>query len=299
MKAHHTPSVSIKALKISAVLILLYFIFELTVALMTKSLALLADAAHEFSTFLAIGLSIAAIEWASKRPVRTRTFGYLRIEIIAAFVNGLLLLAMAAFILVKGFNRLLNPIEVPPLPMYIVAIGGIGLEIASLAIMYRGQKESLNIRGSFWHVMNAFLGSLAIIIAATFISIAKIYVADSWAGIVFAFILIWAAYGIIKDSFNILIDATPPDVDLATLEKDLLSIPGVIGAHHFHARSLTSNIKTFSGHLIVKDLKNSERILQEAKKITDEKYKFALSTIQLENEKLAEADLKKIEYQED
>jgi cobalt-zinc-cadmium efflux system protein len=296
MQSHHGISVNLRALKISSVLILLYFIFEITIALLTKSLALFADAAHELSTFLAIGLSVAAIELASRKPEPTKTFGYLRVEIIAAFVNGLLLLGMAAYILVKGFSRLFNPIEIPSLPMYIVAVGGIGLEIVSLAIMYRGQKESLNIRGSFWHVMNAFLGSVAIIIAATFISIGKIYVADSWAGIIFAFILIYAAYGIVRDSFNILIDATPKEIDISAVERDLLSIPGVIDTHHLHARTITSHIKTFTGHLVVEDLKEAERILREAKRITDEKYKFALSTIQIENRELAEADLKEIEY---
>jgi cobalt-zinc-cadmium efflux system protein len=296
MQSHHGISVNLRALKISSVLILLYFIFEITIALLTKSLALFADAAHELSTFLAIGLSVAAIELASKKPEPTKTFGYLRVEIIAAFVNGLLLLGMAVYILVKGFSRLLNPIEIPSLPMYIVAVGGIGLEIVSLTIMYQGQKESLNIRGSFWHVMNAFLGSVAIIIAATFISIGKIYAADSWAGIIFAFILIYAAYGIVRDSFNILIDATPKEIDISAVERDLLNIPDVIDTHHLHARTITSHIKTFTGHLVVKDLKEAERILREAKRITDEKYKFALSTIQIENEELAEADLKEIEY---
>ena len=116
MQSHHSISVNLRALKISSLLILLYFVFEITVALLTKSLALFADAAHELSTFLAIGLSVAAIELASRKPEPTKTFGYLRIEIIAAFVNGLLLLGMAAYILVKGFSRLLNPIEIPSLP---------------------------------------------------------------------------------------------------------------------------------------------------------------------------------------
>lgn len=286
MQSHHSISANLRALQISSVLILSYFVFEITIALLTKSLALFADAAHELSTSLAIGLSVAAIELASRKPEPTKTFGYLRVEIIAAFVNGLLLLGMAAYILVKGFSRLFNPIEIPSLPMYIVAVGGIGLEIVSLAIMYRGQKESLNIRGSFWHVMNAFLGSVAIIIAATFISIGKIYVADSWAGIIFAFILIYAAYGIVRDSFNILIDSTPKEIDISAVERELLSIPGVIDTHHLHARTITSHIKTFTGHLVVKDLKEAERILQEAKRVTDENINLLFPPFRLKTRSL-------------
>lgn len=297
MGGHHGVSTNIKALRISALLILVYFVFEIAVAFWTGSLSLLADAGHEFSTFLAIGVSLLAIKLATQKPTPKKTFGLFRIEILAALFNGALLLIMAGFIIIRGLDRLQNPMEVPALPMFVMAFGGIGLEIASLAIMYKGQKESLNIRGSFWHVMNAFLGSIAVIIAAIFISVWKIYVADAWAGILFAFILIWAAYGIIKDSFAILVDATPKEIDLKQVEKELLAIPGVTHTHHLHARTIASHIKTFNGHLVAKDLKASERILQKAKEILDGKYKFSLSTVQIENQKLSEADIKELEYQ--
>lgn len=298
MNGHHGVTTSTKALKISAVLILIYFVFEITIALTTGSLSLLADAGHELSTFLAISVSLLAIQLATQKPTPKKTFGLLRIEILAALFNGLLLLGMAGFIIIRGIDRLQNPMEVPSLPMFIMAFGGIGLEIASLFIMYKGQKESLNIRGSFWHVMNAFLGSIAVIIAAVFIQFWQIYVADAWAGILFAFILIWAAYGIIKDSFMILLDVVPKDLDLTVVEKDLLGINGVEDVHHFHARTITGHIRTFSGHLVVKEMDNSESILSEAKQILKNKYQFALSTVQIENEKLAEGDLEELEYKQ-
>lgn len=296
MNGHHGVSTNIKALRISAVLILIYFVFEIAVALSSGSLALLADAGHELSTFVAITISLLAMQFASQKPTPKRTFGLLRIEILAALFNGVLLLAMAGFIIIRGIDRLQNPMEVASLPMFIMAFGGIGLEIASLWIMYRGQKESLNIRGSFWHVMNAFLGSLAVIIAAIFIQLWKIYIADAWAGILFAFILIWASYGIIRDSFFILIDAAPKEIDLVSIEKELSKIPGVVGTHHFHVRALVSHIKTFSGHLVVKDMSKGESILKKAKQILDNKYGFSLSTVQIEDEKLSEADIKQLEY---
>ena len=298
MNGHHGVSTNIRALRISAVLILIYFVLEIAIALSTGSLALLADAGHELSTFLAIGVSLAAMQLAIRRPTAQRTFGLLRVEILAALFNGVLLLAMAGFIIFRGIERLQNPMEVPSLPMFIMAVGGIGLEIASLFIMYKGQRESLNIRGSFWHVMNAFLGSIAVIIAATFISLWEIYVADAWAGILFAVILVWAAYGIIRDSFMILVDATPKEIDLAQVERELLAIPGVVHAHHFHARTVTGHIKTFSGHLVVRDFRDAESVLRKGKQILDEKYKFSLSTIQIEDESLAEADARELEYRE-
>lgn len=296
MNGHHGVTTNTKALKISAVLILIYFVFEIAIALTTGSLSLLADAGHELSTFLAISVSLLAMQLASQKPTSKKTFGLLRVEILAALFNGVLLLAMAGFIIIRGIDRLQNPMEVPSLPMFIMAFGGIGLEIASLFIMYKGQKESLNIRGSFWHVMNAFLGSIAVIIAAVFIQFWQIYVADAWAGILFAFILIWAAYGIIKDSFMILIDAVPADIDLSAIEKDLLGIKGVKDIHHLHARTITGHIRTFSGHVVVTDMKQSESILRRAKQILKNKYQFVLSTVQIENEKLAEEDTIELEY---
>jgi cobalt-zinc-cadmium efflux system protein len=298
MNGHHGVSTNIRALRISAALILIYFVFEIAIALSTGSLALLADAGHELSTFLAISVTLIAMQLATRRPTAQKTFGLLRVEILAALFNGVLLLAMGGFIIVRGIESLQNPMEVPSLPMFIMAVGGIGLEIASLSIMYKGQKESLNIRGSFWHVMNAFLGSIAVIIAATFISLWEIYVADAWAGILFAVILTWAAYGIVKDSFMILVDATPREIDLVQVERELLAIPSVVSAHHFHARTIAGHIKTFNGHLVVKDLGDAESVLRKAKQILDEKYKFSLSTIQIENEGLAEADARELEYRE-
>lgn len=296
MNSHHGTATNARTLKISAILILIYFVFEITIALKTGSLALLADAAHELSTVIAISVSLIAMKLATRPPTPRKTFGLLRAETFAALFNGVLLLVMAGFIIIRGIDRLMNPMEVPSLPMFVMAIGGIGLEIATLIIMYKGQKNSLNIRGSFWHVMNAFLGSLAVIVAAIFISVWQIYVADAWAGILFAFILIWAAYGIIKDSFLILVDAAPRDVDLAAVEKELLTIPNVTGAHHLHARVVSGDIKTFSGHLVVEDLSKGPEVLRKAKKILDNKYQFTLSTVQIEDVALSETDPHQLEY---
>lgn len=296
MQGHGVMTKNLKALRVSSILILIYFVFEIVIALTSRSLALLADAGHELSTFVAISISLLAVRLAAKEPTATRTFGFLRVEVLAALFNGFLLLAMAALIIVRGYDRLANPVEVPTLPMYVMAFGGIGLEIASLVIMYRGQKESLNIRGSFWHVMNAFLGSLAVIIAALFISFGRVYVADAWAGIIFAFVLIWAAWGILRDAVNILVDKVPKDIDLARLDDEIMAVPGVVGTHHLHARTITGHISTFSGHVVVEDLSDSATILREVRRVLEEGHKFALTTVQLETRDLVESDAAELEY---
>lgn len=297
MEEHkHVPATSNRNLKISVVLIAIYFVFEITVALITGSLAMFADAAHELSTAIAITMSLIAISYASRPPTARQTYGYLRTEIIAAFLNGLLLFGMSGFILYRGVLRLLSPVEVPSTPMFVVAIGGIWLEIASLIIMYKGQKESLNIRASFWHVINAFLGSIAIIIAAIFIAAARIYIADSIAGIVFAFVLVYGAFGLVRDSLRVLIDSTPSGVDMAAIESDIKSLEGVTDVHHMHAWSIASGLKAFSGHVSIKDFANAPEILQNIKNMIGDKYDFALSTIQLETQGLSESESEKLEY---
>jgi cobalt-zinc-cadmium efflux system protein len=293
----HGSNTNLKALKISAVLIFLYFIAEITVALVTGSLSLLADAAHELSTVVAIGVSLIAIRLTHVKPTAKRTFGLRKAETIAALINGLLLLGMAGFIIFRGIDRLSNPIEMSAAPMFAMAIGGIGLEIASLFIMYKGQKGNLNIRGAFWHVMNAFLGSIAVIIAAIFIQVGQIYEADTWAGLLFAIILIYAAYGIVRDAVRILFDMTPTRTDIIAIEKELRSIKGVSDTHHLHARTVGGGIETFSGHLVTDDATDSGRIMEEAKVILEGKYGFSLSTVQVEESSLNEKDPKEIEFQ--
>lgn len=290
-------STNVKGLKISAVLLFVYFIAEITVALVTGSLSLLADAAHELSTVVAISVSLIAIRLTHAKPSAQRTFGFRRAETFAALINGLLLLVMAGFIIIRGIDRLSNPIEMNAAPMFAMAIGGIGLEIASLFIMYKGQKDNLNIRGAFWHVINAFLGSIAVIIAAVFIQVGEIYEADTWAGLLFAIILIYAAYGIIRDSVRILFDMTPIGKDIVKIEQELRAIKGVTGTHHLHARTVGGGIETFSGHLVTNDIKNADSILKKAKEILETKYGFSLSTIQIEDEILQERDPREIEYQ--
>lgn len=296
MNKHAIHSTNYRALRISAILIFIYFFIEVFVAIKTGSLSLLADAAHEFSTVIAITISLVAVWLADKKATPKRTYGYQRAEILAALINGVLLLGMAIFIIVRGVQRLYTPVEMSSLPMFAMAIGGIGLEIASLIIMYKGQKESLNMKGSYWHIMNAFLGSIAVIIAAIFIAVANYYQADTWAGIIFALILIYAAYGIIKDSLNILLDKAPDKVDVLEIEKELLTIPGVVSVHHLHSRTVSSNITSFSAHMVVGNLANSEQILENAKQILEKQHGFSLTTLQLEDKNTIEADPRRLEY---
>jgi cobalt-zinc-cadmium efflux system protein len=288
-----------RGLRVSAILIFLYFFAEITVALVTGSLSLLADAAHELSTVVAITISLIAMRLAASPPTPRRTFGLLRAEALAALFNGVLLVGMAGFIVVRGISRLADPVEMSAGPMFAMALGGIGLEIASLVLMYRGQKEDLNIRASFWHVMNAFLGSLAVIIAATFIAVADIYEADTWAGLVFAVVLFVAAYGIVRDSLRILVDAAPRGHDVDAIRLSLLAIPGVRSAHHLHARTVTGQITTFGAHLVVDDGVDRQRVLDAAKQTLDRDHGFSLSTIQIETDTTAENDPAALEYQDE
>ena len=131
-----------------------------------------------------------------------------------------------------------------------------------------------------------------------FIAVAEIYEADTWAGMVFAVVLLWAAYGIVRDALRVLVDATPEGTDIEVIRGRLLSISGVQSSHHLHIRTVTGSIKTFSGHLVVTDGADPDAVLQSAKQVLDDEFGLTLSTIQVEHEGLVEGDPPELEYQD-
>lgn len=213
-----------------------------------------------------------------------KTFGSFRAEIIGALLNGFFLLFMAIFILYMGYMRLRNPIKLPIAPMLIAAFGGLVTESISIKLLFSGQKHNINIRGAYWHVMQTFVGSIIIIVAAVVIKFTSFLAIDPILGMLFGLVLFYASWGIIRDSFNILLESVPKDVNIDKIIESLQSIEGVRDIHHIHAWMLTSGKNIFSAHIQIDDIMESEHILKEIHKILKEKYKFYFSTVQLEKE---------------
>jgi cobalt-zinc-cadmium efflux system protein len=160
---------NIRALKITSILTGIYFVIELGIGIYTGSIAVLSDSFHTFSAVGGVLLALAAGRIAMKPADLSKTFGYKRAEVIGALLNGIFLLAMAGVVFYMGFMRLQMPMHLPPVPMLVAAFGGLITEVIAIKLLYSGQKGDLNIKGAFWHVLQTFVGSVIIIIAAVVI----------------------------------------------------------------------------------------------------------------------------------
>ncbi|MFQ5908249.1 MAG: cation diffusion facilitator family transporter [Thermoplasmata archaeon] len=271
-----------RALKIGAWLTGVYFIIELGLAVISGSIAVLSDAFHTFSAVGGVVLALIAGRIAARPADQYRTFGSFRAEILGALFNGVFLLGMAGLVFYMGILRLLNPMPVESTFMIFAAIGGLVTESISLAFLYRGQKENLNVRGAYWHVVQTFVGSILIIVAAVVIAFSGFLQIDPILGIGFGVVLVWASVGIIRESTGLLMDAVPSDVDVLEVRETLDGIPGVTDVHHIHAWALTSGRNLFSAHIRIDETANNEAVLDQARKAVREQFGFYFSTLQVE-----------------
>lgn len=273
-----------RGLKISLWLTGIYFVVELGLGIASGSVAVISDALHTFSAVGGVLLALVAGRIAARPANRYRTFGSIRAEIIGAMLNGLFLLLMAGVVIFVGVRRLLNPAELDSGLMLAAAAGGIVTELISLRALYAGQKDNLNIKGAYWHVIQTFVGSLLIIVVAVVIALTDFVRIDPLLGIGFGLVLIWAGWSIIRAAIRVLMETVPSDVDLPDVVEALTMLAGVDNAHHVHAWALTTGRNLFSAHLVVPNRADHPRVLSEARDLLQRQFGFYFSTLQLETE---------------
>ena len=273
---------NVRALRIAAWLTGIYFIIELGLGIYSGSIAVLSDAFHTFSAVGGVVLAIVAGRIALRPADKDRSYGSFRAEIVGALFNGLFLFLMALFILYMGFMRFFNPVELLIVPMFVAAFGGLVTEVIAMKLLFSGQKGNLNMRGAFWHVVQTFVGSLIIIVAAVVVYFTGFVLIDSILGMLFGLVLFWASYGIIRDALNILLEGVPKDIDLVEVAEAVRGVKGVKGIHHVHAWVLTSGKNIFSAHVLIKDVAKSQEILGKVQKMLKKRFGFYFSTVQLE-----------------
>ena len=273
-----------RALKISLWLTGVYFLIEVGLGIASGSVAVISDALHTFSAVGGVLLALIAGRIAARPASRYRTFGSIRAEIVGAMLNGFFLLLMAAVVIFMGVRRLLNPADLEAGLMIVAAIGGIITELISLRVLYSGQKDNLNMRGAFWHVMQTFVGSLLIIVAALVVAFTDFVEIDPILGILFGLVLVWASWGITRDAIRVLMETVPTDVDLPDVVAALTEVQGVEDAHHVHAWALTTGRNLFSAHLLVTEDADRQAVLAEAQSVLHDQFGFYFSTVQVETE---------------
>ena len=226
---------------------------EVVGASLSGSLALLADAGHMFTDVAGILLALLAITFGARPATPQRTFGYYRLEILAAVVNALLLFAVAGYILVEAWRRWVSPPEVDGGLMLAFAAVGLVANFASLIVLRAGARESLNVRAAYLEVLGDLLGSIAVIVAAGVIALTGWVRADSVASVVVALMILPRTFTLLREGVDVLLEAAPRWVDLAEVRQHILQTPGVVGAHDLHVWTITSGSPVLSAHVVVSD----------------------------------------------
>ena len=286
--AGHMPT-SGRGMTIAAWLTGIYFIIEMAIGVWTGSIAVISDAFHTFSAVGGVLVAIVAARLAHRPADEERSFGWYRAELIGALVNGGFLLAMAVFVIGMGAMRLAEPIDLPPAPMLWAAAGGLVTEVISLSLIWKQSRSDLNVKGALWHIIQTFIGSLLIIVTALVIHFTGFLLIDPLLGMAFGFVLLWASWGILRDSMHLLMEGTPADVDLADITETLKGMENVKDVHHVHAWALTSGRYVFSAHLKAREAADPHLILKEAHRKLKLDYGFFFSTLQVENHCLDES----------
>ena len=257
MAAHHHGHghdhrrASTRALLAVLALTTAYTLVEIVGGLLTESLALLADAGHMLSDNLSIVLALGAI-WLARRPsTPRRSFGYRRAEILAAFVNGLALVLVGVWIVIEAVRRLDDPPDVLGGWMLVVALGGLAVNLAAAWILQRSGRETLNVEAAFRHVLADLLGSVGVIVAALLVLVTGWEAADPVVSLVIAALIVWSAWGVLRDSTSILMEATPSGIDALALERSIAQMPGVTNVHDLHVWTITSGFDALSAHVLV------------------------------------------------
>ncbi len=240
-----------------------FMVVEVVGGILSNSLALLADAGHMFTDVGALTLSLVAMRLAQRPPSPSKTYGYVRLEILAALVNGGILMVLAAFILREAWVRFRAPPEVDAAILLGVASGGFVVTITGALLLRSHAKESLNIRGAYLHILGDLLGSLGAITAGIVILATGWTLADPLISVFIATLILIGAWRLVRESADVLLEAAPRGLDVEDLVEDLRGIEGLEEVHDIHVWTLTSGFVAMSGHGIIDDLSMHRRILDE------------------------------------
>jgi cobalt-zinc-cadmium efflux system protein len=260
------------------------FVLEVAGAVWTGSLALAADAAHLLTDVGGLALALFAIWISARPPTPAKTFGYYRVEILAALVNALVLLVVAVGLLVEAYHRVLAPREVLGGPMVVIAALALGAHMVGAWLLHRAAASSLNVRAVYLEVLSDALTSVGVLLAAGAIALTGWNVLDPLASGAITIFIVPRTWRLLTQAVNILLEGTPAHLELKEIEAAITGVPGVRGVHDLHVWTLTSGREAMSAHVIVEDLRESERLLEELHALLHARFGIDHTTIQLDRE---------------
>jgi cobalt-zinc-cadmium efflux system protein len=270
-----------------ALAITLAFVFvEIAAGLYSNSLALLTDAAHNFTDALALALSWWALRLTSQPANPKRTYGYHRAGILVALVNSTTLALIAIGIFYEAYHRFVNPPEVGADVLISVGSLAVVINVVTALMVRRGAENDLNIRAAFLHLMGDVLSTAGAVGAGVLIRFTGWNRLDPLVSVLIGFLILWNAWGIIREAINILMESTPTDIDMEQMVTDIQAVEGVRGVHDLHVWSITGSMRTLSAHLVTDDMSISEgaNVQSQVNELLYQNYGVAHATLQLECE---------------
>ena len=257
---------------------------EIVVGLLANSLALLADAGHVFADVVGTGLALGAIQLAARPATRKRTFGFYRFEILAAVLNAVLLFSIAAYVLIEAWRRLSAEPEIATGPMLLTAAAALIANGIAASLLRSASKESLNMRGAYLEVLNDALGSSAVFVAGLVIVFTGFRAADAIASDLIGLLILPRTWGLLRDAIDVLLEATPKDVDIDQVRQHILEAPGVREVHDLHAWTITSGMNVISAHVVIDKHAKGPAVLDHLCNCLSSQFDIEHSTFQLESE---------------
>ena len=275
---------TVRRLALSLVITLVFVFIEIAAGLFSNSLALLTDAAHNFTDVLALALSWWALRLTSQPANHEKTYGYHRAGILAALANSTTLVVIALGIFYEAYQRFLNPPEVQADVLIGVGVIAVVINVVTALLVRRSAEHDLNIRSAFLHLMGDVLSTIGAVIAGIIIHYTNWNWLDPLVSVLIGVLILWSAWSIVREAIDILMEGTPTDIDMDSMVQDITSLDGVRGVHDLHVWSITQTMRTLSAHLVTDDMSISTGALIQAQvsEVLEKGYGISHATLQLE-----------------
>lgn len=280
--SHGRAARSRRRLSIVLVLTAVYMLAEAVGGWMTGSLALLADAGHMLTDVAALALALIAVWFGSRPATSSKTFGYYRLEILAALINGVALILISLLIFYEAYQRWAEPPAVRSGLMILVATGGLVINLVCAWLLHGDHKDDLNMRGARLHIIGDALGSVGAIVAGALMWLYGWYAADPLFSSLISLLIIWSSWHLIRESTNVLLEGTPAHINLAAVEDVILQTDGVEDVHDLHVWTITSGREALSAHVIYAETMSQAEVLKELRTKLSDRFGVDHLTIQLE-----------------
>lgn len=287
-----------RAIKLAFILIAFITLVEFIGGVLSNSLALFSDAGHMFTDSLALALTLLALKLSQKPATSTKTYGYLRMEILAAMTNGAALIFISLYIFYEAYHRFLNPPIVNSSLMLAIATIGLLANLLGIFLLRKASQENLNIRSAFLHIASDALSSIGVIFAGAVILYTSWLIIDPVVSVLIGILILISALKLVSEATNILLEGVPKHIDVNLLVEEVKRSPGVRDFHDVHIWTITSGVYALSGHVLIEDqmISKGSEILNAINELLHRKFRIAHTTLQLECEKCLGAicDLREI-----